>query len=501
MAKHPTLHLTVTPSSQSLIEAFREPSICELGAHGDLFRAVGLCFVYVALLCSTSVYSQTSSAESSSKSSGSQSANQAIASHSGLRIVLDDLMTGNPRILAAASDLSSAGSRAAEVDQRAWSPNLQLTTQFGVQRYTTESMSPPQHDADMTSLRATQLIYDFGRSRYALSEAAAVVDQTSSTFDATKDTVLLDALTAHWSVVRAQKVLEFSRQSEKSVRSLTQVESSLVELGKGYESNVLQAKVQLASAEARRIRAEGALDIADARVRAVFGNLGPRLSYAEVGLMTSASLPHSLEDALATASENNQQIKIGSYRSQAILQRITGTRSREFMPRIQLVAELNKRSNWDSTLDGSKVDDQKVMVQLTYDFSLGRAGNSAVESVRHDYDASVAREADVRKLVDEQVAIAWRNLQVARQNKETLSNQVRIAAKFFELSKAERQLGRRSLLDLLSAEVTLINALSDLMATEADGAIAGLTLLQSIGRLKLDSVEFRSLAELMPPIQ
>jgi adhesin transport system outer membrane protein len=482
------------------------PTLCALPlvgklAHGSVFRAVGLGIVCLSIFHSSQTLAEVVASEPNTAAKGDQSSSLAARTKaSALHSVLDDLLNENPRIVGAAKDLASADSRSTEVGSRSWSPSLQLTSQFGSQQYQTESLTPPKHEADSTSLRATQLLYDFGRSRYAKSEAVAVVDQSNATLDATKDAVLLDALTAHWSAVRAQKALEFSKQSEISVRNLTQIESSLVDLGKGYESNVLQAKVQLASAESRRIRAEGALDIADARVRAVFGHLAERVAYGDVGLVRTDNLPRSLDEAKAVALENNQQIKIGGFRSQAILQRITGTQSREFLPRLQLVAELNNRNNWDSTMAGSKVDDQKLMVQLTYDLSLGQAGGLAVDAVKHEYDASVAREADVRKLVEEQVTIAWRNLHVAHRNKETLSNQVRIAAKFFEISKAERQLGRRSLLDLLSAEVALISALSDLMATEADGAIAGLTLMQSMGRLKLESVEFRSLTEILPPV-
>lgn len=65
------------------------------------------------------------------------------------------------------------------------------------------------------------------------------------------------------------------------------------------------------------------------------------------------------------------------------------------------------------------------------------------------------------------------------------------------MATAERQLGRRSLLDVLTAEVSLINAMSDLVTTEADGSIAALTLLQATGLLDLDAVQISAVDKVL----
>jgi adhesin transport system outer membrane protein len=404
--------------------------------------------------------------------------------------VFRDLLDHSPRVGAARTDEQGAMERRDEVLRRAWTPNLTLTAQTGKQTYETESVPGTRRDADSTTLRGTQLLYDFGRSSRQVDEAEAVIGQTAAVSQATRDGVLLEGLTAHWSAVRARAVLDYSRRSEASVQNLTKIESSLVELGRGYESNVLQAKVQLAAAEARRVRADGALSIADARVAAVFGTLAPAVTYDQVAQPVAARLPASLEQAREAALKHNRQLEVGAYRSRALSHRAASVQSREMLPRLELVAERGRRNNWDTTLDNSRVDDKKLMLQLSWNFNLGMAGLSAKSAADQDLQASAQREAETRDLVLEQVAIAWRNLLVARQNSETLANQVRIAGKFFEMATAERQLGRRSLLDVLSAEVSLINAMSDLVSAEVDGNIAALTLLQATGQLDLDAVHF-----------
>jgi outer membrane protein, adhesin transport system len=412
--------------------------------------------------------------------------------------VFRDLLDSSHRVAAARTDEQGAMERRDEVFRRAWTPNLSLTAQAGDQHYQTDSVPGTHRGADSTTLRGTQLLFDFGRSAQQVDEADAVIRQTRAVSKATRDGVLLEGLTAHWSAVRAREVLEYSRRSEASVQNLTKIESSLVELGRGYESNVLQAKVQLAAAEARRVRADGALSIADARVAAVFGALAPKVDYGQVAQPIAERLPASLEQAREAALKHNRQLEVGTYRSQALSHRAASVQARELAPRLELVAERSQRNNWDTTMDNARVDDNKVMLQLSWNFNLGLAGSSASSAADRDLQASAQREAETRDLVLEQVAISWRNLLVARQNTSTLANQVRIAGKFFEMATAERQMGRRTLLDVLSAEVALINAMSDLVSAEVDGNIAALTLLQATGQLDMDAVRFAEARTVLP---
>lgn len=410
--------------------------------------------------------------------------------------VLQKLMEQSPRVAAARSDSAAAEQRVDETFRRAWMPSLDVTTEYGSQRYATETTADPKYFAmNKTTMRATQLVYDFGRSGYRMEETRAVARQSNAAAAATKDGVLLEALMAHWNVVRARKVLEYARQSEATIVRQTQMESSLVELGRGYESDVLQAKVQLAAAEARRVRAEGQLDISEARVTAVFGDLAQDVDFSRVAVPVESLLPKNLEAAKQAALENNKQIRLGVYRSDALRERLGSTKANDLLPKLQLVGENNFRHDTDG-VDG-RVTDRKVALQLVYSFNAGLAVIPAAEAARQDLGASTSREAETKDLVLEQVNIAWRNVLVAKQNRDTLTNQVRIAGKFLEMATAERQMGRRSLLEVLTAEVALINAQSDLTTTEADLALAGITLLQATGILDLNTLRFLPSSELL----
>ena len=99
------------------------------------------------------------------------------------------------------------------------------------------------------------------------------------------------------------------------------------------------------------------------------------------------------------------------------------------------------------------------------------------------------RYGDTKDATEEAARNAWDNLQTARQNTEHLHLQANIASEFLELARRERQLGNRSLIDVLAGETALINASSDAASADTDVAIAVFGLLNVINAVSVDVVK------------
>ena len=404
----------------------------------------------------------------------------------GLSQAVAQLLENAPRTQAARADLGAAEDRVQEVSRRAWTPQLELNASAGYQRYEKPGGNPPtEGDANTYSVRVTQLLSDFGRSDKSIEENRRVRDQSAAGLEAMRQGVALDGILAYLSVQRAERVLDFAVRSERNIIEQAKIEDALVEAGRGYVSNVLQAKAQLAGTQARRVRAEGAQSVAQYRIRAVFGDLAPQMSFGERVPMP-APLPATLDAALAEADQASLQVRIGKFRSEALAARMESIRAREYMPRVQVLVETRRATGFDG-VKGTVADD-RAQVQLNLPFNLGLAGHAAIRGAQRDVVASAARETETRNLVREQVAIAWRNLQTAQDNRFNLDNQVRLAQEFLNIAREERKVGKRSLLDVLSAETNLLNAQSDLTSTEFDVLSAAYTLLQAVGRLDSKAV-------------
>jgi outer membrane protein TolC len=404
----------------------------------------------------------------------------------GLSQAVAQLLENAPRNQAARADLGAAEDKVQEVSRRAWMPQLELNASAGYQRYDKPNAELHEvSDAQTYSARVTQLVSDFGRSAKSIEENRRVRDQSAAGLEAMRQGVALDGILAYLSVQRAAQVLDFAVRSERNIIEQARIEDALVEAGRGYVSNVLQAKAQLAGTQARRVRAEGAQSVAQYRIQAVFGEVAPKMSFGERVPMPSP-LPASLDAALAEADQASLQLRIGRFRSEALTARMESIHAREYLPRVQVLLESRRTTGFDG-VKGTVADD-RAQIQFNLPFNLGMAGNAAVRGAQRDVAASSAREAETRNLVREQVAIAWRNLQTAQGNRFNLDNQVRLAQEFLNIAREERKVGKRSLLDVLSAETNLLNAQSDLVSTEFDVLSAAYTLLQAVGRLDSKAV-------------
>ncbi len=111
--------------------------------------------------------------------------------------VLSAVLETSPRTAAARSDQASAQARLLETERRVWRPTVDLTAEVGIQKFDTDTIKSDYKDVDRTILRAVQPLYDFERSRRQVDEVTAVAAQAGAVSDATRDGLLLEALTAH----------------------------------------------------------------------------------------------------------------------------------------------------------------------------------------------------------------------------------------------------------------------------------------------------------------
>jgi outer membrane protein, adhesin transport system len=161
-------------------------------------------------------------------------------------------------------------------------------------------------------------------------------------------------------------------------------------------------------------------------------------------------------------------------------------RSEGFFPRVNLVGESKLKDDVNGT-PGTQTE-QLGKVEMNFPFNLGL---TAINTLRASDQAALATEkrlGETRDLVEQAARDAWSRLETARIRLDYLRNQVNIAGEYLELARRERQLGTRTLNDILRAETDLNNANSDAAAAEADVAIATYSVLHTMGRLTESSV-------------
>ncbi len=398
-----------------------------------------------------------------------------------------DLLANHKRLSAARADVSEAVESTA-VAEGAWNPEVSITASQGYESQTNgadrdDSSLPPRELA----LSVTRTLWDFGLTDSNIDRAELSEQQSRQTLDSTRQQLVLEGVQAYLEVLRTHKLVQFARESVKNIKHQAELEDSRVQRGAGASTDVLQAKRQLAGAESRLTQALGAFKLANNRYRAVFGHDSGSQEEMSAPMTPFLDVPETLESAIQNALETNPELLASATQADIARADISITESEEFYPAIDMSLEHTLQEDFAGTA-GRDIE-TLVKVELTYDFNLGMTAINTLRASEHATVAANSRYGDERNLVEEQVRNAWDRLDTARNNAAHLTNQADIAAEFLELARKERQLGERSLIDVLSGETALINANSEATSAQTDVALAVYSLLAAMGHLELDLLQ------------
>jgi adhesin transport system outer membrane protein len=399
---------------------------------------------------------------------------------------LDELLATNKKIKAAEADMAAANEQVREA-LGAWYPKLDVAGSYGYERQlkgnnTRDTKIPPRQ----VDLKITQLLWDFGSTNAAIENARLAYEQAKAALTAVEQAVLLEGITAYLDLARRRRLLEFARASEDNIKRQTALEDARVERGRGLPSDVLQAKTQLAGAQARRVRAEGTLQQAANRYVAVFYKPPDDGPMIEPRLPIEA-VPTSLDDIVKTALDDNPALRRSRLSVTVARNNVTKTTADKFAP----ILNLNGQNVYENDFDGTvgQAHKQQIKVEMKYSINLGLTALNTLRASEYAFAAAENRHGDAADGIIEQARNAWQELLTAKENAAHLHNQANIAAEFLDLARKERDLGRRSLIDVLSAETALINASSDAASADTDIALSVYKILSVMGKLTLDSVK------------
>ena len=415
-----------------------------------------------------------------------------VASHGpgtraqSLQESLSFMIEDHKRIRAAESDLASARNTAI-ASLGSWFPTLDATASYGLEEQRTPDSDDTKFYPRQVDFTLTQLLWDFGAVNGTIRAAKRTYDQAQATLVSTRQALILEGVTAHVNLIRANELVRFSLMSEDNVKRQTELEDARVQRGSGFSTDVLQAKTQLAGAQARRVQVEGALQNARNRYRAVF--------YRDPGDLQSLvkprppidMLPASLDESIEIAMENNPQLNAQLIAADIARETVDQTRATELFPTLNAIGTSTYKQDVQGT-SGFKAE-QLIKVELTYSLNLGMTQVNTLRASKNAFSAAEDRYGDARTQTEELARNSWQNFLTAKDNAEALRNQANIANEFLELARKERQLGRRSLIDVLAGETALINANSDAVSAEFDVVLAVYNLVSVMGFLELDVIK------------
>lgn len=403
---------------------------------------------------------------------------------------LQDLLTQTLQhhslIQAVKADVKSVESQL-KAEKTNWYPKLTASAKRGKEDIEREVGQNSNLSSTQLSMGVNQLLWDFGATDRGIDRVTHVLENKHFEYDLQRQNIILAGTEAYIKVRKAHEVLEHAKRSEDNIKQQASLESARIDAGRGYSTDLLQAKAQLAGAQARRVAAEGTLNETQNRFLAVFGRYAEQPEALVFPALPSDKIPASLDALLIKVKDTNPDVLPARSRVEVARSEAEQIKAKEYYPRFS--ASLEKRHLKDVEGVEDTRNENSLSVGVDWQFDLGLRQRHTVTAA-HEQIFSKQETADyVLSQATEEARNAWNGLQTATARKVYLKDQVDIAAQFLKLSRTERELGRRSLLDVLSGETTLINAQSDLVAAEADVLIAGFRVLRSMGQLNLNALD------------
>lgn len=194
----------------------------------------------------------------------------------------------------------------------------------------------------------------------------------------------------------------------------------------------------------------------------------------------NAAFPANIEEAVQFAIQNNPSMLVGKYNVKLAEETYKEKKS-PFYPSLDIEISQNMNKNL-SGIEGN-YDNLKAMAYLRYNFFNGFADKAELQKSISSIHKEIQTKDELRREVIEGLSLSWAANEKLNNQLEHLNEYKKFSLQTLTLYSKEYDLGRRSLLDLLSAQNDFIAAKAQIINTEYSLLFAKYRILDAMGTL------------------
>jgi len=399
----------------------------------------------------------------------------------------------HPRIKGAAAE-QRATDREIRKARSGYFPSLDLRAAFGSEHTNIDQLHRSGNALGTlgkreASLVARQLLWDGMATRNQVMRSEALKEAATGNLLDTREAVAFEAVQAYLDVLRNQRLVELAEENVIRHRNILEDVRKRVRGGIGHKADLQQARGRLALAQSTLRARRGSLLQAQSAYERVVGTPPAdllQIAHEETGSLTSDGeidpqrLQARIDRELAEAMERHPAIIGAEARLRAAEAELKLARS-AYHPRITLEAAMT-RDRGVSGVEGIR-NTESLMLVTNWNLFRGGADRANEQAVSERRIRALEEAADIRRKVRENVQIAVEAKATSEARLGYLREHVSASEETLQAYKAQFNLGRRTLLDVLNAEIELFNARSNLVVGEFDDILNGYYIQASKGAL------------------
>lgn len=349
----------------------------------------------------------------------------------------------------------------------------QITGSYNISRGKTPATD--YRTTGTVGIQLNQMLFDGFQTRNNVAAAETQVFAQRENLRNDEQNTLYQAVAAYMDVYQLRQIAALREKNLAAMNEQVRAARARLDVGEGTRTDVAQAEASRSTAIAALNAARADVKTAEATYMQVVGSLPDKLTPASA----ARHLPQSPSQAYASALASHPGILATKYAVNAAGYNVKAKEG-ALLPTIGLTASA---SQLDTIAGTDMGDGNTASIGVGVSIPIYTGGRTSAQIRQSKEQLGQARiEVDVvQDKVRQAISSAWSQLEAARAS--VAANRDGIAAAQLALDGVieERKVGQRTTLDVLNAQIALVQA-------EHDVVVASYALLNATGRMTADQL-------------
>ncbi len=329
------------------------------------------------------------------------------------------------------------------------------------------------------SLTLTQNLFEgFATMHKVDYQEARILAAAYNYLEKTND-VAFQMTSAYIGVLKAHELLQTAQENVAINKSSYEKVQQLFDAGLTADSEVKKIQASLSLAKSNYTVQKNNLKDAEYAFRKVLGRL-PDVENMQKPMLDIA-MPESLERAAMFAIKSNPSLLVSNYNIKGA-NALYKQRQKDYYPKVD-VAISQFFNDVSRVGNGYDQTDDRFRARIILNYNLFRGGADVANVQKHlsTLSQEVDIKRDLKRQVIESLDYSWNAYEMIALQLEDLREYSEYAETTLDLFKDEYDMGRRTILDLLSAQNDVINARNQIITAEYDYLFAKYRILDAMG--------------------
>jgi adhesin transport system outer membrane protein len=333
-----------------------------------------------------------------------------------------------------------------------------------------------------SSIILTQNLFDgFGTENKVDYQEARILAAAYNYVEKAND-IAFKMTNAYLNVVKSYELLQTARENVQINEAIYSKVKDLFDSGLTTDSEVKKIQSALSLSRSNLTVQMNNTKDNEYNFRRILGRM-PDITKLQKPEMNLA-MPDSIERAALYAINHNPSLIVSRYNIKGA-QSLWKQHKKEYYPTVDL--EVSQTYNdYENSPSLDQADDRfKIRIVMNYNIFRGGADRANAQKDISKINQEIEIKRDLKRQVIEGLDLSWNAYEMIGLQLKDLYEYRKFSEKTLELYKEEYDLGRRSLLDLLSAQNDVINSRTQIITAEYDRLFAKYRVLDAMGLLPM----------------